>query len=105
MAWDTSNRASRLPANWKQIRERVLRRDNYACQWVKEDGSGKKCYEPADEVDHIVPGDNHAMTNLRALCHHHHAKKTGREGTAARVANMRRVDSRYRRTEQHPGML
>lgn len=42
------------------------------------------CNAPATDVDHIHPGDNHDLTNLRAICRPCHSYKSGREGRAAR---------------------
>ncbi|PYC75204.1 HNH endonuclease [Micromonospora arborensis] len=111
MTWEGSNRAQRLPANWSSIRKRVLARDGHACQfvWRNERGRMEQCGKPATEVDHINPGDDHSMDNLRAACTACHAWKSSSEGGAAaariRARERREVDGRYRRTEQHPGLL
>lgn len=102
MAWQQkgpSDRARRLPPDWHRIRARVLRRDNYRCQ--ARMSTGYKCGEPANQVDHIEPGDNHDERNLQALCQWHHARKSSREGAAAR----RPRPSRTRPPEAHPGLL
>lgn len=74
-AWAGSNRRKRLPSNWHAIRQRVLRRDWQICYL---------CGSPANEVDHINPGDDHSMENLAAICTNCHRKKSSREGNAAR---------------------
>lgn len=53
-------------AQWREIRARVLHRDNYRCMI-----SGQNCEGEADQVDHIVPvvsGGTDTFTNLRAAC-------------------------------------
>ena len=97
MAWNTDRKA-RLPRNWPQLRIRVLRRDRYACQWRGEDG--RRCLEPANQVDHIERGDNHALSNLQALCAWHHARKSSREGVEARGPR----PTTRREPEPHPGL-
>lgn len=99
MPWDTSTRRSRLPSNWQSIRLRVLRRDAYRCQ-NRDDAAAPKCLEPASDVDHIVRGDDHDLSNLQALCKRHHVAKTTREATEARAA----MPKRTRPAERHPGL-
>jgi 5-methylcytosine-specific restriction protein A len=101
--WSGSDRRQRLPANWAQIRRRILRRDEGRC--TERDQYGKRCEEAATEVDHIIAGDNHDEANLRSLCSWHHARKSGQEGAAAKAAIRRRHDRKFRRTEGHPGLL
>ncbi|MEV4492712.1 HNH endonuclease [Micromonospora coxensis] len=111
MAWEGSTRRERLPKNWPALRARVLKRDGYVCQfvWRNERGRMEQCGKPATEVDHIRPGDDHSMENLRAACHACHQYKSSREGGSVGgqvVARMRReTNGRFRRTEQHPGLL
>jgi 5-methylcytosine-specific restriction endonuclease McrA len=99
MAWQTSDRKSRLPSDWSTRRVRVLRRDGYRCQ--ARDSTGQKCEAPANQCDHVKPGDDHSLDNLQALCSWHHGRKSSAEGAAAR----RPAVSRYRRPEAHPGAL
>lgn len=99
MPWEGSNRRERLPSDWPVRRLRVLRRDGYMCQ--VRDEVGCPCGEPANEVDHIERGDNHDYDNLQAICRWHHGKKTAAEAAAAR----RPKPSRFRRPEQHPGVI
>lgn len=99
MGWETSDRRSRLPADWQKIRLRVLRRDGYRCQMPLS--SGGICGAPARDVDHVQRGDDHSTTNLRALCPYCHGQKTAREGAAAAP----RRASRKRAPEKHPGAL
>ena len=99
MAWENSNRKARLPGDWSTRRVRVLRRDGYRCQAV--DSTGSKCGAPANQVDHIEPGDDHDYANLQALCRWHHGRKSAREGVAARRPRPRQA----REPEPHPGLL
>nr|WP_026246949.1 hypothetical protein [Streptomyces sp. SID8354] len=103
MAWSTSSRRERLPANWAQIRRRVLYRDGHQC--TARDQYGVRCAEHATDVDHIRPGDDHREANLTSLCGWHHRVKSSREGAAAKAAVRRRQNRRFRRTETHPGLL
>lgn len=93
-----SDRAMRLPPDWQARRLRVLRRDRYSCQ--ARMSTGYLCLERANQVDHIVPGDDHDLTNLQALCRWHHARKTSAEGAAARTY----IEPRRRKPEAHPGV-
>jgi hypothetical protein len=56
-------------------------------------------------VDHIRPGDDHSLSNLRSLCSYHHRIKSSQEGAAAKAAKQRAMNKRFRRDEQHPGLL
>jgi 5-methylcytosine-specific restriction endonuclease McrA len=99
-------RSEPLPKGWARIRERVLRRDAHACQWMKQDGTDERCGEPARHVDHVKPasqGGGDGDENLQALCIYHHGKKTGAEGAAAAAQVPR--PTRARDPEKHPGML
>lgn len=97
--WSGSDRRSRLPANWSALRSKRLQLDGSRCRWLT---NGERCNQPASEVDHIKPGDNHSLANLRSLCTWHHAKKSGGEGAAARAAAIKRAKGLYRRKETHP---
>ncbi|MFF9525343.1 HNH endonuclease [Streptomyces achromogenes] len=81
MAWQGSTRKSRLPKDWPRIRARVLRRDKGVCQAVFSDG--RRCEQPANQVDHVKAGDDHSLANLQALCAWCHARKSAQEGGAA----------------------
>ena len=93
--WDSSNRKSRLPANWNHLRSLVLRRDSHRCQ-IGDEG----CRTIATDVDHIVAGDNHAPENLQAACSRCHNRKSSREGNTAR---RKKAERRFRPVERHPG--
>jgi 5-methylcytosine-specific restriction protein A len=85
-AWAGSTRRERLPLDWRTRRAAVLARDRWLCQWVRVD-TGTLCGMPATDVDHIIPGDDHDPSNLQALCRHHHARKSAREGGLASHTN------------------
>lgn len=97
MTWHGSDRRSRLPGDWATRRRRVLKRDGWLCQ-LRSPG----CTMVATEVDHIEPGDDHALTNLRATCSPCHAAKSAAEGVAARAAIRSRAT---RPAEAHPGWV
>lgn len=98
MAWEGSTRRSRLPNDWyTRIRPRILHRDGHQC--TARDHTGKRCTEPATDVDHIIPGDDHRDDNLTALCTWHHLRKTAAEANRAR----KRYTNRRPR-EPHPGI-
>lgn len=102
-AWQGSTRRHRLPPDWPKIRKRILRRDGHVCQ--TRDDRYRICGRPATEVDHKRPGDDHSDGNLEAICEWHHARKSSREGNAAKAKNRREIASRFRTSENHPGIL
>jgi 5-methylcytosine-specific restriction endonuclease McrA len=111
MAWESSNRRQELPKNWATLRAKVLKRDGHQCT-ERDPNTGLRCTEHATDVDHISPGNDHSMTNLRALCQWHHRRKSGIEGGQARQrqlaeqrAQNRRRTARFDRREKHPGEL
>ena len=91
--WASSDRRSRLPSNWAELRVIVLRLCGRRCEWVED---GWRCAARATEVDHKRPGDDHSLDNLQGLCHVHHTAKTQREAAEARRRR------RYRPRETHP---
>lgn len=101
--WSTSNRRSELPPNWEALRRQVMDRDGRRCTFGT--ASGNRCPEDATDVDHIRPGSDHSLTNLRALCRWHHQRKSSSEGFAARYKRQQEIRQRFRRTEAHPGLL
>ena len=96
MPWSSSDRAARLPSNWATLRQSILKRDGYLCCI-----NGPGCTMLATEVDHITHGDDHRPSNLQAVCHACHTRKTASEAKGAQSAI--RVKGR-RPPEQHPGM-
>ncbi|RCV53481.1 HNH endonuclease [Marinitenerispora sediminis] len=97
-AWAGSDRRRRLPANWPALRRLVLERDGHRCTWTEH---GQRCPQPATDVDHIWPGDDHSPANLRSLCRGHHQAKSSAEG--GRAASAKRP-KRNREPEPHPGV-
>jgi 5-methylcytosine-specific restriction endonuclease McrA len=96
-----SRRSRPLPPFWAETRARILARDYYRCQWYLPDG--RKCGKRATEVDHKIPAmlaNDHRDANLQALCHEHHASKTGKEARAARGGL-----KGTRPPEPHPGKI
>lgn len=102
--WQGSDRRSRLPADWEsKIRPRILRRDGYRC--TARDQDGERCPERATDVDHVRRGDIHEDWNLTSLCAWHHGKKSAREGAIAAKVARAKNRKKYRRVENHPGLL
>jgi 5-methylcytosine-specific restriction protein A len=101
VAWEGSDRRSRLPGDWPARRAHVLARDGYMCQHVRLD-TGRICALRATDVDHIRHGDDHSEANLQALCDWHHKKKSGSEGGKASA------EARAKRAKAnayvHPGL-
>ena len=93
--WARSDRRSRLPRNWRSLREQVRLRAGGRCEHVDGDG---RCLARGVDCDHIVNGDNHSLGNLQWLCRPHHTAKTQREANAA-IPSARRAPGR------HPGLL
>lgn len=93
--WSGSYRNLRLPPNWRDIRRRILERDNHTCQ-IRLLG----CLVTASDVDHIVRGDDHSIENLRAACRKCHDRKSSAEGND-RQRQLRAL--RKRPIERHPG--
>lgn len=103
--WAGSTRKARLPADWPQ-----------RCQLARQI-YGTACYlcghPDASDTDHLVPGGDHSIANLRPACGQHcrwcaaeqrtpcHLAKSSAEGgRAMRAAQPRR----QRPPEQHPGL-
>lgn len=91
-AWRGSTRRQRLPRGWDKTRLRVLERDGYLCR-IGLPG----CTITATEADHVVPGDNHDDSNLRAACHSCNQR--------ANIATRPRPPSMRRPAETHPGLV
>lgn len=102
--WSGSTRSSRLPKNWRtEIRPAAFARYGDTCHICGQPG--------ADEIDHLIPGDDHSIENLRPIhgwrtglpCH---TRKSSAEGRAAQSREPRppRRPSRLRDPEPHPGM-
>lgn len=105
-AWQNSDRKLRLPSNWPSLVAVVKRRAATSlhpqgqCEAIKV-STGARCKNAGRDCDHIVPGDNHDLSNLRLLCVWHHGTKSSREGNEAQAA---RRSSARRPPERHPGV-
>lgn len=66
--------------NWNRIRKKVLERDNYECQWCRQEGRVTLRGDAVLEVDHIKELEHYPklaldMNNLRVLCRNCHNKR------------------------------
>lgn len=94
-AWEGSTRRERLPPDWDWRVAETFREYGDWCHVCGERG--------ADEVDHVIAGDDHRLENLRPIhswqtrqrCH---VFKTAREAADARWRP-------YRPKVKHPGLL
>ncbi|WP_203218387.1 HNH endonuclease [Nocardia brasiliensis] len=78
-----------------------MRRDRRRCQIARVG-----CLGIASQVDHIAPGSNHCLENLRAVCTSCHGRKSAVEGAAASAARRRELSARrFRPSVRHPGSL
>lgn len=90
------------PVDWPARVRAVIARDQ-SCRWPISLIPGDLCGSVERlEVDHIGDPRDHRLENLQALCHRHHALKTGRQSAAARKAKRA---SRTRQPERHPGLI
>jgi len=94
--WKGSLRAKRLPSNWGSLRKTVLLRDGHKCK-LQYPG----CLGTATEVDHLLQGDDHSLTNLQAVCSDCHKVKTNKDRVVL-LASRRKL--RYRPGDRHPGL-
>lgn len=101
-SWSGSTRRSRLPADWETRCRPEARRRNplQICHWCGKPGG--------DELDHIIPGDDHRQENLDWI-HGWRAVKAGvvevnchGAKTAAEAAAARPREKRPK--EVHPGL-
>lgn len=104
MAWSSSDRRSRLPADWSSTVRRIKARDGHRCTFKFPNG-GRCPITEGLEVDHVEPSGSDADDNLRTLCKRHHAMKSAKEGHAAKAAKKAEVRKKFRRSEAHPGLL
>lgn len=68
---------------WREKREKILKRDNYECQWCKAEGRVTVSEESVLEVDHIKELSEYPELaldddNLRTLCKDCHNRRHGR---------------------------
>ena len=97
MSYNDGKRAKELPSNWSSIRARILRRDGFTCRWLEDDN---RCLNRANEVDHIIRGDDHSPENLQSLCKIHHAMKTSKEALAAKREKRANLFAAYGRPKE-----
>ena len=97
MAWDTSTRRARLPADWPTRVREAKRLAGGVCQARTHELS---CRGQGAECDHITPGDDHRQANLQWLSTPCHLAKTLTEAAQARA---RRAVARTLPLEPHPG--
>lgn len=93
--WKNSTRAKRLPSNWdSEIRPAAFALYGDICHVCHRHG--------ANQIDHLEPGDDHSLENLRPIhafpCH---ARKSSAEGGKAAQAKR---PKRTRPQEPHPGL-
>jgi 5-methylcytosine-specific restriction endonuclease McrA len=72
MSKQSALRANGSTYRWRQIRQRVLARDNYLCYY---------CGSHANTVDHVVPrrlGGDDSLDNLLSACSKCNSRKGGR---------------------------
>lgn len=94
----TSRRHEPLPRGWYKTRLRILKRDGYRCTWVRQDSTGGRCPEKANQVDHVNPLGGEGDDNLTSLCAYHHKIKSSSEG--GRAVHK----SQGKQMKKHPGM-
>lgn len=98
MAWSTSDRKERLPANWDAIRAKVKRRARGHCEAVRHEPA---CEGIGSHCDHIDHGDDHRLGNLQWLSKPCHDAKTRVE--AAEAHGIERPGCLP--SEDHPGKV
>lgn len=101
MGWETSDRRSRLPADWARRRDWVRDRAGGRCEAVLRD-TGERCPARGTDCDHVERGDDHRVENLQWLCSWHHKRKTADEARAELEALRR---ARRPRRPRHPGLV
>lgn len=103
MAWETSDRKSRLPGDWIRRRQEVFRIHGRQC-YIAEDGH--RCTTEATEVDHVIPSGSDDLSNLRPICHQHHKSKSSSEGWHAmnkkKKQARRRAEKKFGWAEKRP---
>lgn len=98
-AWAGSDRKSRLPVDWDRLRQVVLQRCGFRCEWVDD---GQRCLAAATDADHILPGDLNELANLQGLCSRHHRAKTSREANAVQAERRKLL---HLPAEKQPGVI
>lgn len=95
VSWESSDRRSRLPADWSERRQATKARARDRCEATTHD---PRCDGWGSECDHRTPGDDHDLANLQWLNPWCHKAKTQREAQAAKP-------KRKRPPERHPGAI
>lgn len=83
-------------AEWKRIRRRILKRDDYTCQ---------RCGDVGNEVNHIIAvseGGTDDDENLETLCASCHQPETVAQTTRA---IRRHASWGWHPGERHPGLI
>ena len=93
--WKGSTRRARLPIDWDRVRRKVLKSADGMCQ-IRAQG----CDVLASQVDHVVAGDDHRLSNLQATCGNCHTKKTNYEN---KIRRNKKMALKKRPTDSHPG--
>ena len=81
---------------WRELRQHILRRDNYECAY---------CGQQADTVDHIIPlskGGTHHETNLTSACAKCNYGKKDQDEYAFRVKQYAKKFTRRTDFFEHP---
>lgn len=70
-------------SEWKKLRQQALERDNFECQWCKENGKVSDWSNSILEVDHIKELEYYPelaleISNMRTLCKDCHNKRHNR---------------------------
>jgi 5-methylcytosine-specific restriction protein A len=99
MAWDSSTRRSRLPADWVKRRAATKARAGGRCEGISLHGEPRwhvdDCPGVGTDCDHDKRGDDHSLSNLRWLSAECHKAKTQGESHLPH----------HRQPERHPGLL
>lgn len=111
-SWAGSTRRDTLPPDWPTIQPAILDRDHHRCTWLQGLSDGgpmeylagaysntDRCTTRATTVDHIGDRHSHQPDNLRALCNHHHDRRSSAQGNSARWQHREK-----RPTAPHPGL-
>lgn len=83
-------------SEWRSVRAKVLKTDNYECQICKENG----LYSKADTVHHV----NHLKSNPKLALSKHYAS-TGADGAVEQKRNLISVCKTCHETVCHKGRL
>lgn len=100
--WEGSTRRVSLGKEYFRARAIVMRRDGRQCR-IRTPGL---CIGTATECDHVGDRLDHSPENMRAACTPCHRDRSSQQGgQAAGVARKARAAARFRKAEDHPGLL